>query len=418
MKKPSIVILLFLIILGGISANTVLAYWDTNTISERENRRLAPEPELTKESWLSGEFARGTEEFLGDHAYRRNQLLDLSERFTACLGKDMEVRVVSQAVDMGQGQPEQAEGDDSEGSQATEAREEEKEERIILEDRVLSSYTSNPRARNRYRNVVNAFMDMFPDTISKANLIIPSRIAFEPDYQDFTDDQRKDIQAVYEGLDASVHTVDIWEELAAGDVNELYFRTDHHWSADGAYIGVKGYLEEIGRTCYPKDRYQRRTGESFLGYLYAQTGQESLRNHKDELAYYVHPDGISREIRFIKREDGSTPEVSVEDVVLDASRQGYYTFVGESFAYSIIDGKLQDGSCLLLVGDSYCNAMAPWFSDNFEKVIILDPRDWLTGKDGLMNLYEQEQVTHILMADYTSVIGNYWFTSQIEKMTK
>lgn len=420
MKKPSIVILVFLVVLGGITASTLWSCRDTNTVSVQENRKLSTVPELSKETWFSGEYAKGMEDFLADHAYNREQLLAVSEELEAGLEKKMEVKVVSQMVDLGR-----TETADGPSGQAVPGKETENpggdgetEERIILEDRIFSTYVSNANARNRYRDAVNDFMDMFPNTVTKSNMIVPSRIAYEQDYQEFTSDQNEDIQKVYQELDKLIYTVDLWNELRREDVDDIYFRTDHHWTADGSYIGAKAYLNKIGRSCVPKEQYTRAEGEPFLGYLYAQTKKKSLEDHMDKLVYYVHPDGISQETVF-QRENGTDTQLTPQtEAVLDPSRQGYYTFVESKFVYAVIDGKAEDNSCLLLVGDSYCNVLAPWLSDNFGKVIIVDPREWTEGREKLMELTDQEGVTDVLIADYITVVGNDWFTSQIEKMTR
>lgn len=430
MKKPGILIVVFLLLLvliGGVSA---YAFFDTQTVSDAENRTLAKRPSLSAQSWFSGAFATGAEDFLSDHVYNRAALVSVAKRMEALMERKTEIKLVSHnAADMAGNAATQAEqtqltpegeGGGTFNVGATAAEEEQTQDRLVLEDRILSVYRDAPDNLTYYAQVVNKFLGMFPDYINKYCLLAPSRIAFEPpDIAAYSDDQRAAIEFVYGKLDPLVTTIDAYTPLQAHSerLDDLYYRTDHHWTHLGAYYAAEAMFETIGLPYSPLEAYERREGNPFLGYYYAQDPDPALESHQDELVYYLpkdHP--VPPCVLYIPTEDGTLE--AEEAVTVNPLRGGYYTFAGSSFAYSVMDGARDDGGSLLLVADSYGNAFGTWLAENYSRVVQIDPRDYVLGREGVLSLAEEYGITDVMLCDYLGAVDSSYFPAQIEHLTE
>lgn len=434
MKKPGILIAVFLLLLlliGGISA---YAFFDTQTISEAENRTLAKRPTLSAQSWFSGAFATGAEDFLSDHVYQRSALVAVAKRMEALMERKTEIKLVThnasdmagnaaaQTAQAGQTEisPEGGATTALDNAGALAAEEETTQDRLILEDRILSVYRDAPDNLTYYAQVANAFFGMFPDYINKYCLLAPSRIAFEtPDIAAYSDDQKAAIAFVYDKLDPLVTSIDTYPNLEKRSqrLDDIYFRTDHHWTHLGAYCAAEAMFETIGLPYSPLDAYERKEANGFLGYYYAQDPDPALENHRDELIYYLPKEhSVPRSVLYIPNEDGTLePE---ESVTVNPLRGGYYTFAGSSFAYAVTDGARADGGSILLVADSYGNAFSTWLAENYSRVVQIDPRDYVLGREGVLALAEEYAITDVMLCDYLGAVDSAYFPAQIEHLTE
>lgn len=419
MKKPIVNAVCFVISIFVISAMTVYAFFDDTTISQEENRMLTKQPEWNTENWFSGDFATNFESFLSDHVYERPEFLQIAKSMEGVLEREVDVKVVSHGVDIGviteKDDQESEDGQQSAQGEPPAGSEAEQQDYLVLTDRVLSLFTYNADSSKYYWETANALFENIPDSIHKYLLLAPSRIAFEEEqYKQYSDDQAAAIQEIYDNVDGLVTKVDAYRALEEHADEELFFRTDHHWTHLGAYYAAQALFEAAGREYTPIEEYDKREGEQFLGYLYAQNSSETLAKHPDDLIYYVHENTIGEEVVYVPNESGGVDKV--ETVVIDPSRAGYYTFVESSYSYAIVEGKAKDNSCILAIGDSYVSALTPWLSENYGKVIVIDPRYYNEGKAGLESLIQGEGVTDFILVDFSGVIGYNYFTSQIAQL--
>ncbi len=414
-KRPVGAMLLFILGFLAVSGFTAFAFLSAETVSQRENRTLAAMPEFSRDSWFSGGFASGLETYLSDHVFSRNRLVSLSQRLEGMMEKPTDIRVVRQEVDIGVDVREEAPAISAGAIQAP-AADVREEEYLILNDRIVPVYQNNDAARRYYWQVVNACYKSLPDSVHKYLMLVPSRIEFEEEHvRALADSQKEAIDHVYKNVDASVTRVDAYGRLADKDVDALYFRTDHHWTALAAYYAAEALFESMGRSHLPIADYDRHEVEGFLGYLYAKNNVASIKNQPDTLAYYLYQNSSCPQTVSTFEEDGNAPVVRKGNVV-DPARGFYYTFVESSFSHTVIEGRRGDGSCILVVGDSYANVLMPWLADNFARAILIDPRYFNGGKTAFMAFFSDYGVTDFLIVDYAQVLTSVYFTARIDAL--
>src|SRR5699024_11136438 len=95
-------------------------------------------------------------------------------------------------------------------------------------------------------------------------------------------------QYIYSRLDPEVKRVDVFDELVRHNAEYLYYRTDHHWTALGAYYAYRVFAEQKGITPHELSEFEKRDYEGFLGTFYAYSNQAAaLGNNPDTVETYI-----------------------------------------------------------------------------------------------------------------------------------
>lgn len=89
-----------------------------------------------------------------------------------------------------------------------------------------------------------------------------------PDYSDM----ETNISSIYAALPESVEPVPVWDKLREHSGEFIYFRTDPHWTARGAYLGYEAFCEAKGIAPIPLDAHRAVNFDGFLGTLYFENG--------------------------------------------------------------------------------------------------------------------------------------------------
>ena len=190
-----------------------------------------------------------------------------------------------------------------------------------------------------------------------------------------TSDQTKAIQYLYSGMSEDITTVPLIEDLKAHQAQEeyLYFRTDHHWTALGAYVGYQNFMSAAGKTAFPLSHYTESVAEGFVGSFYRETESKALANKPDTIYAYaptgakkvsiIEPDGTKYKERIIRSGDEFSENYK------------YLLFIGGDQPFSVIENKsITDGSAILVVKDSFGNCFCPYLVDHYSKVYMIDYR--------------------------------------------
>lgn len=172
----------------------------------------------------------------------------------------------------------------------------------------------------------------------------------------------------------SVQWIEALSPLKAHSREYLYFRTDHHWTALGAYYAYQQFALLKGITPHALSDYEKREFPGFLGTFYADTGKSpQLAANPDTVYAYVPVSDTS--LYFIDQSGVNTPWQVITDVSDWAASSKYNTFIGGDNPYTeITNHDLHDGSACVVVKESFGNAFVPFLVDHYEKVYVIDYR--------------------------------------------
>ena len=183
-------------------------------------------------------------------------------------------------------------------------------------------------------------------------------------------DQAAYLEKVRESVpDAVWVDMEKWMDGASGV--SLFYRTDHHWTSAGAWHGYAALMEAMGEPFEPLGPPET-VSDDFYGTLYSSSGVHWLA--PDTIERYVSGEGVTVE----NFEKGETHGLYVDSFL--GEKDKYASFLGGNTPlYIIRNPEAASGEKLLVVRDSYSDAMAPFLSQFFAEIHLVDLRYYRTS---------------------------------------
>ena len=203
-------------------------------------------------------------------------------------------------------------------------------------------------------------------------------------------DENALLDDIFAQVGESAAVIDLREPFTARRDEYLYFKTDHHWTTNGAYRAYEQFCALKGLTPFDRDAHEAVTVEGFQGTHYSATRLWNVKN--DTITYYPLPNqmtiyNITGEAQY---ESMTTENLINTDKF--ATRDKYAAFLDGNNGYSVIEGD-GEGS-ILVVKDSYANSFIPYLTANYEKIGVVDFRNF---KYGLDSTIEREGYDEVLI---------------------
>lgn len=336
---------------------TVVILPKDEAAAKQENRNLAQMPSVSFERIKSGEFASEFETYLSDNVGYRSVFTNISSAYKNSKGVNKYGKVVETKGDLGTGS-------------TTKSR------LLVIDDRVMEVYSADKEAQQEYIDMVDFYAQKLPASINMYSMIIPTQIDFMPFYNTVGDSEKEAIDYFYSNFNPRVKNINVYDTLKERfDNNEyVYFRTDHHWTALGAYYAYRKMGEDMGFTPMELSEFQKGEVPDFLGYLYSQAEATGLSQHKDTIEYYKN---AVNDIEFKCVTYSYIPgeEFLYHGKMFDPGQGTSYTmFLGGDQPYIEIDSQSPNDRTLLMIKDSYSNALLPWLTCAYNKIIVIDAR--------------------------------------------
>lgn len=158
--------------------------------------------------------------------------------------------------------------------------------------------------------------------------------------------------------------------LAAHKDEPIYYRTDHHWTSLGAFYGANAILENWGMELLLREDFTPEiASDSFYGTLYSTSGIHFLE--PDTMEYWVKEEGKT----LTSWKDGQGVQAPLYDRSYLEAKDKYSSFLGGNQPLAVIrNEQLEGGEKLLLIRDSYSDALAPFLAERFAEVHLMDLR--------------------------------------------
>ena len=152
--------------------------------------------------------------------------------------------------------------------------------------------------------------------------------------------------------------IDFSAALTAHADEPIFYRTDHHWTSLGAFYGANALLEVLGRESLKQESFTPEIAStSFNGTLYSQSGIHWLT--PDTMEFWVKEDGLT----VTSWRTGSPEPGILYDRSYLTEKDKYASFLGGNQPLCVIwNENARDGGKLLLIRDSYSDALAPFLA--------------------------------------------------------
>lgn len=362
-----ITVILFIAFLAAAFTVVVILEKDENS-AKQENRNLAEFPQFSFSRLVSGEFMTEFETYLSDNVGFRSVFTDISAAYKGNKGINSYGKVVDTKGDLGTGT-------------STQSR------LLVTDDRVMEVYRIDEDARREYIDMVNFYADKLPEGINLYSMIMPTQIDFMPFYNTVGDSQRDSINYFYSCFNSRVKNIDVYDTLKEHfDNNEyVYFRTDHHWTQLGAYYAYRKMGENMGFNPLPIEGFTKGEVKDFTGYLFGQAEAPYLAEHKDTIEYYKNE---INDIEFKAVTYSYIPgqQFDYRGKMFDLSKgQSYTMFLGGDQPYIEIETACPTARTLVMLKDSYSNALLPWLACSYNKIVVIDARTYDQSITKLLN---------------------------------
>lgn len=384
-------------------------------VSEAEKRELAKFPEFSITALLSGAYFSDISSWFSDTVPFRDTLVEINSKFQHILGTATVLKGFNEAKqgdeipDVPNTSPDASVSDTAAsdtpsetqsaaaaetqtGTTAAPATEPQGEYTGLVQnfDSILVAgnsgyeyYNFNQTASDAYVAAVNAAGNTLAGRATVYSMIIPTSIDITLDSRVRSkvnvSDQKKAIDYMEGSMNQNVKRVEIFDTMKAHKDEYVYFRTDHHWTGLGAYYAYVRFCEIKGIQALPLSSYTVRSFDNFLGSFYKDSGNDpALGNEPDVVDTYTPP--CSTKMTVTERSGNTLVTPMIYDATNNKPAYKYSAFIYGDNPFTVIENTdMTSGDALILVKESFGNAIAPLFTYHYKYVYVVDYR-YYTGK--------------------------------------
>ncbi len=369
-------LLLFALVMGGLFLLDLC--FTSNPYSELENRKLKQKPVFSLESLVENRYTKEYEEYINDQFVGRDQWITLKSVFESALGKTENNGVVygadryiyNKLLDPALGENRQnGAGFGGDGSDTP------------------ALPVVNAAQLGRNIGFLNTFAVIYPGHITAA--IAPNSYGIRPEGLPAglpNVEQQGAIGALYRQFTGDdLSTLDLVTPLReAAKERQVSYRTDHHWTTEGAWVGYRAYCESRNLPYVTLEELAplRREEPGFLGTYYNKS--KNFNALPDTLVWYDIPveDVTIDGERTVLQTDGSQAKVTgLYQLEKLQTRDKYAAFLYGNNGLTVIKSgnnkahREGETSRVLLVKDSYGNCLAPFLTYSYDEVWVADLRN-------------------------------------------
>ncbi len=278
----------------------------------------------------------------------------------------------------------------------------------VADNRAFSVYYFNQTAADTYAQAISTCSAILaPNGITVYDILAPTSIGVNLDDQLqeelYSSNQGDAFQYIEKKMTDGVQVVNPYETLRSHNSEYLYFGTDHHWTALGAYYTYTEFAAKKGITAHTLDQFQKLEFPGFLGTFYASSNQaEALRTNPDTVIAYV-PNGTN-DMTYISYDGLEYQWNIISDATQYDENSKYMCFIGGDQPYEEIHNpQITDGSACIVVKESYGNAFVPFLVDHYQDIYVIDYRYY---EGSLSYLAISNNVTDIIFLNNAEALSS------------
>ena len=228
------------------------------------------------------------------------------------------------------------------------------------------------------------------------------------------------IDYIYSGINetnSNVKTVDVFSTLKNHNREYIYFRTDHHWTALGAYYAYVQYCNAKGIEPTPLEDYETIEFTDFVGSFYYESDKvEALAENPDTLTAYIPK--TTNDMMYVNENLEKIQWNIIMDVTGWDNSSYYSCFAAGDEIYAQIDNpNVDNGESCVVIKESYGNAFIPFLADHYEHIYIVDYRyfyDYPEYENSVYKLVTENNVNDVIFINNSDAMTN---TSASELMS-
>ena len=346
---------IFMVLLLGLAGKEALSH--QRTYSPVEKRELQTRPEISITKVLDGRFQKKYESYLRDQFPGRDHWVSFQTDMELFMGKN-EIHNVY----------------------------------IGKNHYLLEHYTEkefDPQQISKNLQALEKFVGKAKQNADVHVMMVPTKSwilreklpAFAPHYK-----EQKFYDALQQKLEKEDVLISVEPVLDAHKEEEIYYRTDHHWTTLGAWYAYEQYTKAVGgdlQRAQGKEKF-RCISKDFYGTTYAKI---NYARQADKIEIYEPADKLR-----VVYNMGEKKTKTLYDVSFLKTADQYSVFTGGNQAVLEITGGIKNGKTLLLIKDSFANSILPFLAEDYEKLVVVDLRQLNVSGDRLLEMFSPTDI--------------------------
>lgn len=375
--------------LGFLVAGSLAFLFSTKkVISTSEQRTLATWPDLSWEGYHSGSYFKGISSYMNDHFPLRDEMVEWAQRIRFHMGFHLpeEERVVvlpktKTSADSPADSLQRVYQDDFRAAYAGGM--------LIIEGKVYPQGGGAPSMARPFATMVNRYAEELKGICTVYTCIAPLSSAFIPveKYARYNRQNQKTLEAIRTALLPEVRYIDIFGEMDAHFGESMFFGSDHHWNARGAYYAYSAFCQGAGVKAVPLENMRYEQRKPFLGSLYNLTKDPVVAQHPDTLELFI-PQVETKAVRYAASGLTSTTSTRVF-----GTTNNYGAFLGGDAPLVRISTDVKNGRRAMVIKNSMGNAFAVYLISHYEEIWVVDFR--YSGHN-VMEIIADEQIDDLI----------------------
>lgn len=361
-----ITITLFLVTILGLAFVTFVA--NDREFSEMENRTLSKKPEFSGEKLLSGEFAESLETYLSDQLILKDYFVMLKNNSDLISGKDKLGEV------------------------------------YYTGDRYIRNFEENKQQISKNLLFINDWIKKNEISEDKVSFVLIPTASYvynellpESSMSDTEDYTFTMVSKLFNGKFVSLK-----DTFEGKKTKDIYYKTDHHWTMEGAYYGYVDMMQALGKEAVSLEEFKEiKLEEKFLGSLHSQAPLFNVE--ADEVVLYDYKD-LDYIINY--ETEGYVRMSYICKDKFDVKDKYTALFGGNYGSLTITNNDNPDGEKLIIFKDSYSNSLIPYLISQYSVIEVIDLR-YSSFRPGFYEDKKDYEVMFIYNTDFINTDNSF-----------
>lgn len=267
---------------------------------------------------------------------------------------------------------------------------------LVLDDgRAIDLYGGGYERGQNYAETLNQLKTLVGDQVNVFSLVAPTAVSFYlPDDLSYMAGSEWDnidhLNSFFDGI----IPVDAYTALSQHVNEDIYFRTDHHWQPLGAYYAAQTFANTAQVPFAPLSDYETVSMEGYVGTMYGYSNENQLvKNNPDVFTYYKPKNEYTTTYYTQSLTDPYEAGLFLKSLDDTPVVSWYLVFMGGDDEVAHVHTDVGNGRKLVMVKDSYGNAVVPCLTNSFEDIWVVDMRYF---EGSISQLVKDEGLTDVL----------------------
>lgn len=291
---------------------------------------------------------------------------------------------------------------------------------IVVGDTAYEPYYFRQETADKYAAAVNKARQTVPSDCRVFDILVPTAIdvTLAKSVRDTvsSDSQLEGINYIYGKVNDTVTKVEVYDTLRYHRDEYIYFRTDHHYTARGAWYAYLQYCEAAGIKAADLDSdFTVSMFQNYHGSFYRKTNNYKTLTTPDYVVAYVPKD--TNDIKITQKNKKKLDWSIVRDASKWDNTNLYNCFIGGDQPFAVITNNAvkNDSSCLV-IKESYGNPFVPYLVPNYNKIYVVDYRYYSSvSKKKLAEVVKENNIKDVIFINNMSMTRNPSLVSDLSK---